>query len=213
MKTYLILGAVLIQCLAVAQTSVEQPACAELNQLALARAAANELDQAEAAVSAAVSRGGSVCAGVVLGNFATIMAAHARIRESEAFAVRSVELLRKNVHADDPMLLPALHALAISMLDRGKFRKAEQAFEQMLQVRAELPEQRAQVHIVGGALREVQGRLKEAEAEYLRAYEDWKQFVKPADVDEAAVLNYLGRLYMNQARFKEAGVALHAFVE
>jgi tetratricopeptide (TPR) repeat protein len=78
----------------------------------------------------------------------------------------------------------------------------------MLQLRAERPEQRVQVHITGGVLRQMQGKWKEAESEYLLAYEEWKQSGKAADTDAAAILSYLGALYITEERFKEASQGL-----
>src|SRR5690348_16143556 len=207
MKTHLFLGAILVQFLAAGQTSIGEPDCAEIKELVISRAAANRLDQAETAISAAVSQGKYVCAGVALGNAAALLNFYGRIRDAEAFAARSVDLLRKNVEPDDPMLLRPLHVLAIAQLDQGKFRKAEQAFEQMLQVRVEGAEQRGQVHLTGGVLRQMQGKWKEAESEYLLTYEEWKQLGK-ADADMATVLNYLGALYITEERLKEASEVL-----
>src|SRR5690348_11636993 len=130
MKTYLFLGAVLVQLLAAGQTSIEQSHCAEFDESAIARAVPNRLDLVEAAVSAAVSHGKYVCAGVLLGNVAALLSIHGRIRDSEAFAARSLEFLRKNVGPDDPRLLRPLHVFATAMLEQGKFRKAEQTFQQ-----------------------------------------------------------------------------------
>ncbi len=208
MKTQLFLGAVLIQFLAVGQTSIQQPDCTALNELVIAKAIADRLDEAEAAISTAVSNGKYVCGGVVFGNVAVLLSVRGRTRDSEAFAARSVDLLRKHVDLDDPILFRSLHALTIARLERGQFGKAEQAFEQMLQLRAERPEQRGQVHITGGVLRQKQGKLKEAESEYLLAYEECKQSGKAADSDAAAVLNYLGTLYITEERFKEASQVL-----
>jgi len=207
MKTQLFLGAVLVQFLAVGQTSIQYPDCADFNELVIARAIANRLDEAEAAISAAVSNGKSVCAGVALGNVAVLLSIRGHIRDSEAFAARSVDLL-KNADPDDPMLFRSLHALAIARLEQGKLRKAEQAFEQMLQIRAERPEQRGQVHITTGVLLHLQGKWKEAESEYLLAHEEWKQSGKTADTDATAVLYYLGALYITEERFKEAAQVL-----
>ncbi len=208
MKAQLFLGALLVQFLATGQTSIEQSLCAEFNELAIARAVPNRLDQAEAAISAAVSQGKYICAGVVSGKVAALLSFYyGRIRDSEAFATRSLDLLQKNVDPDDPMLLRPLHVLVIAGLEQGKLRKAEQAFEQMLQVRAERPEQRGQVHIIGGALRQKQGKWKEAESEYLLAYEECKQLGK-ADADAGAILGYLGDLYTTEGRFKEASWVL-----
>jgi hypothetical protein len=39
----------------------------------------------------------------------------------------------------------------------------------------------------------MEGNLREAESEYLRAYDEWKTLGKAPDADAAAVLNYLGR--------------------
>ncbi|HEY3455914.1 MAG TPA: tetratricopeptide repeat protein [Bryobacteraceae bacterium] len=209
MKTHLFLGVVLVQFLAVGQTLIiEQSQCMEINELAMANVAGNRLEEAETAISAAASKGKYICAGVALGNIAVLLSIRGRIRDSEAFAARSVDLLRKHADPNDPMLFRSLHVLAIARLEQGRFRKAEQAFEQMLQLRAERPEQRGQVHLTGGMLRQLQGDLKEAESEYLLAYEEWKQSGKTADADAAAILNYLGALYITEERFKEASQVL-----
>jgi hypothetical protein len=142
MKTHLFLGALLVQSLAAGQTTIKQSHCAEFNQLATAGAVANRLDQVEVAISAAASQGKYLCAGVVLGNVAALLSGLGRIRDSEAFAARSLDLLGKHVDPDDPLLLLPLHLLAIARLERGEFGKAAQAFEQMLQLRAERSEQR-----------------------------------------------------------------------
>ena len=127
MKPQLFLSAVLVQSLAAGQTSVEQEHCVEFNQLAIVGAVPNRLDQAEAAISAAVSQGKYVCAGVLLGNVAALLSIHGRIRDSEAFAARSLDLLRQNIDPDDPRLLRPLHVLATATLEQGEIRKAEQA--------------------------------------------------------------------------------------
>ena len=165
MKTHLFLGAVLVQFLAAGQTSIEQSYCAEFNELAITRAVPNRLDQVESAISAVTSQGKYVCAAVLLGNVAVLLSIHGRIRDSEVFAARSLDLLRKNVDPSDPILLRPLHALATAGLEQGKVGKAEQAFEQMLKVRAERPEQRGLVPITGGMLRQTQGKWKEAESD------------------------------------------------
>jgi tetratricopeptide (TPR) repeat protein len=54
----------------------------------------------------------------------------------------------------------------------------------------------------------MQGKWKEAESEYLLAYEEWKQSGKAPDADAAAVLNYLGALYIKEERFKGAAQVL-----
>ena len=104
MKTQLFLGAVLIQFLAVGQTSIQQPDCTALNELVIAKSIADRLDEAEAAISTAVSNGKYVCGGVVFGNVAVLLSVRGRTRDSEAFAARSVDLLRKHVDLDDPIL-------------------------------------------------------------------------------------------------------------
>jgi tetratricopeptide (TPR) repeat protein len=208
MRRFLLFSTVAARFLAFGQTPTEQSLCRELNEFAVAKTVANHLDQAEAAISSAVSNVDSLCAGAVLANVAALLSFQGRVHESEAVAERSIGLIRKNVGPDDPRLLRPLHALAIARLDQGQFGKAEQAFKQMLQVRAERPEERGQIHITGGVLRQLQRKFKEAETEYLLAYEDWKQFGKPGDADEAAILNYLGAVYIAEARFKEAAQVL-----
>ena len=208
MKPYLLLCGVLAQFHAVAQTSVEPSRCLEFNEIATRGVLSNRLDQAESAISAAMSQGKDICAGVVSGNVAVLLFVHGRIRDSEAWAARSLKLLRNKLDPYDPMLLRPLYALASASVKQGKFREAEQAFDGMLQVRVEHPEQRAQVHIIGGALRQMQGMLKEAESEYLLAYDDWERLGKAADADKAALLTYLGVLYLSEARLQEASQVL-----
>lgn len=208
MRTLLFFSAVAAQFLAFGQTSTEQSRCMELDKFAATKQAANQLDQAEVAISAAAARGNSLCAGVVSGNVATLLFAEGHIGQAEAFAARSVDVLRQSVAPDHSMLLRPLHVLVMARVEQRQFRKAEEAFEQMLQVRAERPEQRGPVHLAGGVLLHMQGRLKEAEAEYLLAYEDWRQSGNADDADEAAVLNYLGALYIMEDRFQEAAKAL-----
>jgi tetratricopeptide (TPR) repeat protein len=207
MKTHLILSAALVQFVAVAQTLSESQ-CTGLNELASTRAVANRLDQTEVAVSLAMSRGDYVCAGIVLGNIAALMSTYGRVSDSEAFATRAIDLLRKHLDPADPIFFRPLHVLAITRLEQGKFRKAQKAFEQMLQIPANRPEQRAQVHITRGMLLQMQGKFKDAESEYLLADDEWTQLGRPADADAAAVLSYLGALYIAEARFKEASQVL-----
>jgi len=206
-KTQLFLGIILVRILAAGQTPIGQPDCAKIKEFVIARAAANRLDEAEAAISAAVLDAKYICAGVAFDNVATLLSFYGRIRDSEAFAAHSVDLLRKNVAPDNPILLRPLHVLAIARIEQGELRKAEQAFEQILQVRAEGPEQRGQVHLTGGLLWQTQAKWKEAESEYLLTYYEWKQLGK-ADADVATVLSYLGALYIIEKRFKEASQVL-----
>jgi tetratricopeptide (TPR) repeat protein len=208
MQKYLLLCGILAQFHAAAQTSVEPSRCLEFNEMAMRGALSTRLDEADAAVSAAMSQKKDICAGVVSGNVAVLLSLHGRIRDSEGWAARSLKLLRNKLDPHDPMLFRPLYALANASLNQGKFREAEQAFEQMLQVRLERPEQRAQVHLISGALRHMQGKLKEAEFEYLMAYEDWKQLGKGADADTATLLNYLGVLYLSEKRLQEASQVL-----
>ncbi|HEY6989556.1 MAG TPA: tetratricopeptide repeat protein [Bryobacteraceae bacterium] len=206
MKPQLFLAALLVQFLVAGQTSIEQSHCAEFDESAIVKAIPNRLDQVDSVISAAVAQGKHVCAGMLLGKAAALLSVHGRIRDSEAFAARSLDLLRKNVDPGDPRLLRPLHVLATAMLEQGKFGKAEQAFQQMLQLRAERPEQRGQIHITGGALRQIQGKWKEAESEYLLAYEELTGTA--ADADAAAALHYLGALYITERRFQEASQVL-----
>lgn len=203
-----IVGMVLLQCAAVGQALMVQPDCTVLNESVLTDTVANRLNQVEAAIAGVIAQNRYVCAGVMSGTVAVLLAVHGRMGASEAFAVRSIDLLKKNIEPDDPMLLAPLYALAIAGLEQGKFRKAEEAYEQMLQVRTASPGDKGQVHVVGGALRQMQGRLKEAESEYLMAFENFSRSEKRIDGDMAALLGYLGNVYLAEARLEEASQVL-----
>jgi hypothetical protein len=62
-KQYLLLFGVLALFHAVAETSVEPSRCLEFNEMATRGALSNRLDQANVAISAAMSQGIDVCAG------------------------------------------------------------------------------------------------------------------------------------------------------
>jgi hypothetical protein len=181
------------------------PACKQLNEEILADVAEGNLAHAEAA---AVAIGDRRCAGVILNNIASVMNREGRWAEAEKLAQRSVRILEQVVAPDDPVLLHPYHLLAANSLNQHKIAKSREAFRRILQIRIETPNDRLLVHGMGAALLRSEGKLREAESEYLLGLDAAREAGLSEASDGAIVLTGLGGLYIEQSRFGDARTAL-----
>ncbi|MGH9664116.1 MAG: tetratricopeptide repeat protein, partial [Bryobacteraceae bacterium] len=192
--------------------TIPSEACAALNHIAMTEVANGQLEDAEAALSAALAsdpqRPEHACAGLVLNNLAAVMSASGRMAEAETLAVQSLRILEESFPLDDPILLRPLHILAAARLEQGKTAAARQAFKRMQAIHVRRPEDRALVHGMAAVLLHAEGRHKEAEPEYLTALGAWQAAGHGETADAASVLNSLGALYIEEGRFEDARRAL-----
>jgi tetratricopeptide (TPR) repeat protein len=197
---------------AVAQNLAEQTfpsaVCTELNQTVTTQIRDGRRQDAESALSAylasGVSRFSQTCAGLILNNMAAVMAGSGRPAESEALAERSLNILEKSYPPDDPVLLRPLQNLTAARFEQQKIARAREAFKRMCRVRTQGPEDRALVAGMAGSMLKAEGRIKEAESEYLSALRGWDESGRSHSAETTAVLNMLGSLYIEERRFEEA---------
>jgi len=189
-------------------------ACVELHQIVMTQIANGKLNEAELKVSAALASGGDhaqdTCAGLVLNNVAVFMAVSGRIADAERLAERSVLILEKAYAPNDLILLRPLQTLAAARFELGKTAKAREAFKQMQAIQVQRPEDAALLHGMAGAMSQAEGKLSEAEAEYLASLRAWEEAGRRETVDAGAVFNDLGSLYIQEQRLAQAQRALDA---
>ena len=187
-------------------------ACVELQQTVMTQVANGKLIEAELAVSAALAPGRDhvqdSCAGVILNNVAVSMAVSGRNADAERLAERSIVTLEKAYAPNDLILLRPLQTLAAARFELGKTAKAREAFKQMQAIQVQRPEDAALLHGIAGAMSQSEGKLSEAEAEYLASLRAWEEAGRSETVDAGAVFNDLGSLYIQEQRLAEARQAL-----
>jgi len=183
--------------------------CAELNQTAMTQVASGKLKEVELTVNALLTSGADqsqqACAGLALNNMAVFVSISGQSAEGARLAEQSVQALEKAYSSNDPALLRPLQVLASTSFDRGMLGKAREAFKRMQSIRTQRPEDRALVHGMAAVLSEAEGRLPEAEAEYLATLQAWQDAGKGESADTSAVLAGLGSLYIKENRLSEAG--------
>jgi tetratricopeptide (TPR) repeat protein len=184
----------------------------ELNQTVVTQIANGQFTLAESMLSkAAVSgldRAGDSCAGFILNNMAALLSIQGRIDEAERYAERSLRILEAKYPASDLTLLRPLSVLASTRFEQGKIAGAREAFRKMKSIRTERPSDRALVHATGAVLLHAEGRLPEAESEYLLTVQAWDEAGQGETAEAGAALNSLGSLYVHEQRYEEARQAL-----
>ena len=187
-------------------------ACVKLNQTVMTQIANGKLSEAELAVSAALASGGDQaqdrCAGMVLNNAAASMAVSGRYADAERLAGQSILTLEKIYAPNDLILLRPLQNLAAARFEQGKMAKAREAFKRMQAIRIQRPEDIAVLHGMAAAISQAEGKLAEAEAEYLASLRAWKEAGKGETSDAGAVFNGLGSVYIQDQQLAEARQAL-----
>jgi tetratricopeptide (TPR) repeat protein len=78
----------------------------------------------------------------------------------------------------------------------------------MESIRSTRPADRALVHGIGAVLLQAEGRLPEAESEYLLAVRAWEDAGKSESADAGAIYNSLGTIYIGEQRLEDARRAL-----
>jgi tetratricopeptide (TPR) repeat protein len=183
-------------------------ACIDLNQTALNYIAVGHLKDAESTLSPALTdlKSGSKqkCGWRTLHNLATVMALSGRLAEAEVLEKRSLTILEKSYPPDHPFLLRPLQSLAQIQFEEGEIGRARETRRRLQSIRTERPGEGALVHSTAAALLYAEGRYKEAEAEYLKALDEWEQAGRGKTTDVAAVLSSLAALYLADGRYREA---------
>jgi tetratricopeptide (TPR) repeat protein len=123
-------------------------------------------------------------------------------------AEQSVQILEKVYSPKDPALFSPLQILAATSFEQGMMRKAREAFKRMQSIPIQRPEDRALLHGMAAVLSVAEGRLSEAEADYLAALQAWQEAGRGERADAGAVLCGLGSIYIREHRLSEARQAL-----
>ena len=200
-------------CLAGGTASSNVPGpCAELNRKVIDQTMIGRSKEAEGYLSAALTRGsndaGPARAGLVRSNFAALMGVCGHFADAEAFAGRAVDVIDRVTSADAPVLLRPLQILTISRIEQGKIGSARKAFQRMQVIPAEAPDQRALVHEASAVLLEKEGKLAEAESEYLAIVTALQDDGRSNGADGASALIALGSLYVKDHRLEQADPVL-----
>lgn len=186
--------------------------CAELNQKAMTQVANGNLKEAELALTSLLTSGSAqaqgACAGLVLNNMATLLSISGQTENGARLAEQSIHTLERLYSPNDPALLRPLQVLAAASFELGRVGKAREAFKRMQSIRIQRPEDRALLHGIAAVLSETEGRLRDAEAEFLAALQGWQEAGKGQRADAGAILYGLGSLYIKEDRLSEARQAL-----
>ena len=148
------------------------------------------------------------CAGIAFSIRAAFFAVSGRLDEAEFDAQRSLDILGKSHSSNDRILLRPLHTLAVVRFELGKVAQARQANRRLQLIHTERPEEQAIVHTMSGTLLRADGRLKEAESEYLEALEMIREAGRGESADAASTLNALALAYIEGRQYDEARRAL-----
>jgi tetratricopeptide (TPR) repeat protein len=186
--------------------------CVELNQTAMTQVANGKLKEAELALTAFLTSGADeaqpACAGLVLNNMAALMSVSGRSEDGARLAEQAIQTLEKVYSPTDPALLRPLQILAAASFELGMMGKAREAFKRMQSIRIERPRDRALLYGMAATLSEVEGRLPEAEANYLAALQEWQKAGRGETAEAGAVVSGLGSLYIKENRLNESQQAL-----
>jgi hypothetical protein len=183
--------------------------CESSNQLAVGYVNQGHSEEAESLLLKELSelertRSGAECIGLVLNNLAAIMLSSGRLAQAEFFAERSFNTLEKSYSRKDLILLRPLQILSAARLQQGKIGKAREAFQNVQSIPSERLEDQALVHGLAAALLQAQGKLKEAESEYLVTISAWEQAGHGNTAGAGTVISQLGSLYIEAHRFEDA---------
>ena len=193
----------------VRQAEAQSAACLELNQTVLEQAGNGQLTKAELALSAALeNRPEPLCTGLILTNLAAIREMQGKYAEAETLARRSLGLLEEQYAQDSVVLLRPLQILAASRFERGNLATAREAVQRMRLLRLGRPEDAALVHAMTAALLQAEGKLWEAEPEYLAAIRAWDESGHGETADVGSLLQALASLYLHQERLDDASQTL-----
>jgi hypothetical protein len=187
-------------------------ACLNLSQTLLSQVANGKLAEAELTVSALLASGDGqtqdLCGGLALTHIAVTIAVYGRLADAERLAERALLILEKSYSSTDPVLLRPLQLLAATRFGQGKTAKAGEAFKRMQAIRIQRPEDDALVHAIGALLFDREGKLPQAEAEYLAAIRLWDEVGRSESADVGVALTSLGWLYIRAQRLTDARQAL-----
>jgi hypothetical protein len=185
-------------------SDVPAGACRELNEAAMKQALKGHVAEAEALLPPDLG----ACTGMVMGNVARIAAVQGHMAEAERLAEQSIRMLERFYPPDDWRLLRPLQILASVRLEKGKTARAREAIRRIQSIPIKRPEDRASVHGTVGALRQMEGRWREAEVEYKEALRAWEEAGRSESADAAAMFHCLTALYLVEHRLDDARQAL-----
>jgi hypothetical protein len=96
------------------------------------------------------------------------------------------------------VLLRPLQILAATSFEQGMMGKARAVFKRMQSIRIQRPDDRALLYGMAAVLSEAEGRLSEAEADYLAALNEWQKAGRGETADAVSILGGLGSLYIKE---------------
>lgn len=161
-----------------------------------------------ASLAASLPGGEQTCLGVVLNNMAAAMSLGGHMADAEILAQRSLSILETSYPPGDLALLRPLQILAGASLAQGKKAKAREALRKMESIRIDRPQDRALIHGMEAAVLQVEGKLMEAEREYLAAVRGWEAIGSGDTADVVALFTGLGSLYIKRGQLDQAHQAL-----
>ncbi|MGI9072948.1 MAG: hypothetical protein ACR2JB_16955 [Bryobacteraceae bacterium] len=180
--------------------------CESSNQIAVRYANQGHSKETESLLlhELETTRSGADCMGLFLNNVAALMLSSGRLKQAEFFAERSVNILENSYSRKDAVLLRPLQILSAARFQQGNIGKAREAFRKMQAIPSERLEDKALVHGITAALLHAEGRLKEAESEYLVTISAWEGAGHGNTAGAGTVISQLGSLYIEEHRFEEA---------
>jgi len=183
--------------------------CARLGDTVIQQLKTNRFREAETVLSASLANGAEpVCVATIFINMAATLSLSGGFAEAERLAESSIRLLDSSTAPDDRALLRSLQILSAARFELRKTGQSRQAFNRMSTLAMERPEDRAVAHGMSGMLLQVEGRLREAELEYLAALRAWEEASGGDSANAASALACLASLYIRDGRLEEARRAL-----
>jgi tetratricopeptide (TPR) repeat protein len=152
--------------------------------------------------------GEKTCMGVILNNMAANMSLGGHMADAEILAQRSLSMLETNYPPGDLALLRPLQILAGAFLSQGKIAKAREALRKMESIRIEQPQDDVLIQGIKAAILQAEGKLVEAEREYLDAIRGCEATGSGDTAYVVALLTDLGSLYIKRGQLEQARQAL-----
>ena len=189
-------------------------ACSALNRKILDLVANGRLAESDAALSEALlgrEEGDQKpsCLWLILHNRAAIIALSGRLAEAEVLTEQSLSIMDGLFSTGDPARLPPLYVLWSVQSQQEKWGRARQTFRKMQLLRLDSPRDQATFYGAAAAQLQVEGKIREAETQFLKAIDAWNRLGSGETCYVATLLTDLGKLQLLEGRYAEAGQSLH----
>ena len=189
-------------------------ACSELNQKIVDLVANGRLAESEAALSEALlgreeGHQKPPCLWLILHNRANIFALSGRFAEAEVLTEQALSIMDGLFSTGDPARLRPLQLLWSVQSQQEKVARARQTFSKMQLLRLDSPRDQATLYGAAAAQLQVEGKIREAETQFLKAIDAWNRLGSGETCYVATLLADLGKLQLFEGRYAEAGQSLH----